>query len=190
MTRLFLGTFLMILIHANVGAHGMKVFATVSGNTIKGSVFFIGGSAAQGVTVRLLADGADAATTKTDTQGRFTFTTAARTDHVVVAETADGHQARYALPASSFSGGGAAPAQQPSGDPSPEGIPATSVPAAVSVGETERKIDALRNQLLVYESRTRIRDVLGGIGYILGIMGVILYFKAQKRQRETGKVAK
>jgi len=43
-------------------------------------------------------------------------------------------------------------------------------------------VAALQEQLTRYENRTRLRDVLGGIGYILGLAGIAFYFLGTRRK--------
>jgi hypothetical protein len=47
------------------------------------------------------------------------------------------------------------------------------------------EIDNLRRQLADYEQRIRLRDVLGGLGYLAGIAGVAFYFLGSRRSTKT-----
>ena len=54
-------------------------------------------------------------------------------------------------------------------------------------GEIEavaRQVAALRSDLEKYKNEIRLRDVLGGIGYILGIMGTAFYFLGVRRKEK------
>jgi nickel transport protein len=46
-----------------------------------------------------------------------------------------------------------------------------------------RQIRGLREQMEGYEEKTRFRDVLGGIGYIVGVAGIAFYFLGRRQQR-------
>jgi nickel transport protein len=50
-----------------------------------------------------------------------------------------------------------------------------------------RRIRPLGEKLEAYEGRRRLADVLGGIGYILGLAGLVFYFKASARKRAAGQ---
>ena len=50
-----------------------------------------------------------------------------------------------------------------------------------TLAEIHAEIDNLRRQLADYEQRTRLRDVLGGLGYLAGIAGVAFYFLGSRR---------
>jgi nickel transport protein len=39
----------------------------------------------------------------------------------------------------------------------------------------------LHEELRAYEDRTRLRDLLGGVGYILGVAGIAFYLLACRR---------
>jgi nickel transport protein len=48
----------------------------------------------------------------------------------------------------------------------------------------EAKIQPLMSRLeTIHENTDRVglREIIGGIGYILGIMGIIMYFKSRKK---------
>jgi len=48
----------------------------------------------------------------------------------------------------------------------------------------EAKIQPLMNRLETIQENTDkagLREIIGGIGYILGIMGIIMYFKSRKK---------
>lgn len=48
-----------------------------------------------------------------------------------------------------------------------------------------RQIAPLREQLAASEGRARLTDVLGGIGYIIGVTGLALWWKSRRRSRDT-----
>ncbi|HOU21896.1 MAG TPA: hypothetical protein PKX16_06700 [Kiritimatiellia bacterium] len=48
----------------------------------------------------------------------------------------------------------------------------------------QKQIVELRRDLAARDDRTRLRDILGGIGYILGLMGLAFYFLGTRRKTE------
>ena len=53
---------------------------------------------------------------------------------------------------------------------------------AIIAEELDRKLaPLLREVTILGQDRTSLTDVIGGIGYIAGIMGIIMYFKARRR---------
>ncbi len=164
-------------------AHRLKAFATVEGSSINGSVYFAGMGAARGVDVKMLApDGRLVAETTTDDQGKFAMTAPQRIDYRIVADTGDGHRAEFLVRAAEFSE--SLPLQDPAPVQSATGAAAGTAPVTTpSASELEavidravaRQIGLLREQLDASESQLRVRDILGGLGWIAGITGVVCW---------------
>jgi nickel transport protein len=43
-----------------------------------------------------------------------------------------------------------------------------------------RQIQPLREELIAAEDRVRLRDILGGVGYILGLTGLALWWRCRE----------
>ena len=175
-------------------AHKVNLSANVEGATIRGKVHFRGMTPAQGVAVVALDPaGAELAKATTDEQGAFAFAAQYRCDYRLVADAGEGHGAEYVIQAAQL------PAElPPRGDGSSPTTPVApnDAPAAVSAGTTatgpappgKSQLDAVRadiarlhEELRAYEDRTRLRDLLGGVGYILGVAGIAFYLLACRR---------
>ncbi len=53
---------------------------------------------------------------------------------------------------------------------------------AIIAEELDRKLaPLLREVTILGQDKTSLTDIIGGIGYIAGIMGIIMYFKARRR---------
>ena len=52
------------------------------------------------------------------------------------------------------------------------------------------RTDSLAAQVEAYESRRRVSDIIGGIGYIIGLAGVVLWMKSRSRGKHGGSGAK
>lgn len=183
-------------------AHKVKVFATAEGATITGYAYFPGGGKVRGKPVAVVGpNGRSLGQTRTNRDGEFTFTAKFACDHKFVVETGDGHRAEYTVAAEEL---GEGLQQAPSAEPQasraaadeprkPEAShrpPGADKPAAaVSDHALARMIEKavskqtarLRRDIERYQEQIRFRDVLGGIGYIFGIMAIILYFKRKGR---------
>jgi nickel transport protein len=163
----------VLLLVAAVGtahAHAIKVFAYVEDDHVVGSVYFPGGGRAVGVPVRLVdAAGRELAAATTDAEGGFTLDLPAQPgNYTVVTQSIDGHRAECPLRV----GGGSAPAPAaPADAPTREALP----PAVAT------RLDALYRRLEEYETRVRLHDILGGIGYIVGVAGIYLYAVSRRR---------
>jgi nickel transport protein len=173
-------------------AHKLNVFAHVEGRTIRGNAYFPGNVPAREIQVMAVApNGRELGRTKTDQEGNFALEIRERCDTKIVAASEDGHGAEYLvhaaempadLPAAAPSDG---PPVGPPGQPAvrPSGPP--SIPGQELLGEIQAlraQVVELRGQVYDYEQRLRFRDVLGGLGYILGLAGVACYLLSLRRQ--------
>lgn len=189
-----LATVALLLAATPAEAHKLKVFATAIGPRIEGSAYFVGGGPAAGAKVTITTpDGTPIAAIATDAQGNFAIIAASRTDHVIAVDSGDGHVGRFTVLARDL------PGDLPGGLPQPaaSGAPAMDPPANAPVAGIQphltadgmrelvgeavaRQIVPLREQLNGYEDRVRIHDILGGLGYILGLAGLALWLRARR----------
>lgn len=160
-------------------AHRLKVFAASVGASIEGRAYFVGGGAAAGVAVRLRdAAGNVLAEGRTGGDGRFALATTATADLEVVADAMDGHVARFAIPASRLPAAAARP------NAAPEGLQASAAVDEIEAA-VARQVAPLAERLDEMESAIRLRDVVGGLGYVAGIFGLLALLKARRRARGT-----
>ena len=128
---------------------------------------------------------------RTNEEGEFSYTVKYKCDQVLLVDTGDGHKAVFRieenelpdnLPVLDFAGSDQKPDNQ---EPSVVAAVVTSkdtdIEAVVS-RVVSRYIRPLREQLEQYENAVRMRDILGGIGYILGIMGILALFLKKKEK--------
>lgn len=171
-------------------AHRLNVFAAYDGTRVAGEAYFSGGTRAQGIAVRAVGPGDKVlAEVHTDAEGNFAFPELPEAAVEIVADAADGHIARFRL---TVAGIGAAPGMgaataAPSGrgtstaDPLPS---ASSVVLEQTVDRAiARRIAPLQRQIAQYESRIRLHDILGGIGYLIGIAGIAFWWLARREGR-------
>jgi nickel transport protein len=175
-------------------AHALKIFATTDGQTITGSVYFRRGAPLVGTPVNAYTlDGELLSTAITGNDGRFTMKASGEHEHRLVAETVDGHRAELMLPAARL-----APSRQTDNLPEeisgrevipPRGSPEEGEPLALLIEQAvARQLLPLQEQLDRHDQRLRIQDAVAGLGYILGIAGLALFWTARKqRGRKEGK---
>lgn len=165
-------------------AHKLKVFATAEGRAIEGYVYFPGGGRGRNLQVLFLGpDGARLGETATDADGRFRYEAASAVDHRVVVDSGDGHRGEFLVRAAELGGtpaarAGAAPATTTAGD-----IPAAPADAALEQlvdRAVARHVRPLREQIEAYEEKVRLHDVLGGLGWILGLFGLAAWLHARR----------
>jgi len=163
---------------APASAHRLKVFASQIGDSIEGEAYFVGSGPAAGVAVTL-RDGADKVLQSgaTGRDGRFVLPAAGHGDIVVVVDARDGHVARFRV-------AGVEP--EPARATASGGAPAVaSDPSSVAVADIERavarRIAPLAAEIDALESSLRLRDIIGGIGYIAGIFGLLAFVKSRRK---------
>jgi len=178
-------------------AHTMHLFAYAEAGKIRGEVFARGGSPIVGATITAYGPGGETlAETKTDDAGEFSLVPTKRCDWRLVAVAGDGHQAEYTVPSEELppdlpedTGMPAAPAKSPSNTQTvapalPDSESAAPAPPADGTAELSRQVSALRRELNQLRDELRWQDTIGGVGYILGLMGLTFYFLGvQKRNR-------
>jgi nickel transport protein len=154
-------------------AHNLQVFATLNGEQVEGYVGFAGGGRAAGISVELRdGDGKPLLRSRSDQEGRFRFRLPGPGRFVVMADSGAGHVTRFPLES------GSRVAEPRTQDDSRS--PHTVIDQRSLDRLLARHINPLREQIAAYEERRRWHDVLGGIGYILGLAGVAFFFLARK----------
>jgi len=180
-------------------AHKLSVFATAEGKTIRGRAYLHGGGSPGRAAVSLFdPQGERLGQTTTDEQGKFALEARFRCDHRIIVDSGEGHRAEHTLPAAALPEDlpargpeiGASAEKPPPAAPAspPQGNSASSHDSAspVKLEDLARQIEQLQFQIDQLGSRVRFQDVLGGLGYILGLMGLAYYFLGVRRKLPTG----
>jgi nickel transport protein len=195
MARLLAAIGLLLLFPGGAAAHSLHVFARVEGNVIRGEAYFRGRVPARQAKVAVFdPDGRRLAETTTDDEGAFVVAIRRRCDHRIVVDAGEGHRAEWIVsaaelpddlsPATDVGTLAAEPSPDESGPPPPPAAGQRDL--AAKLDALNRQMVELRKQIDEYEHRTRVRDVLGGLGYILGIAGAAYYVLARRGRREGG----
>ena len=141
------------------------------------------------------AGGNELARLQPDEQGNFDYRVERRMTYRVVADSLDGHQAVWTLQADEFSPSLPAAEEAERRDAAAgtqtRPPPATAEGAGVSTrslteAELERtvarQIRPLREALRDHDEQVRLRDILGGIGYIVGLAGLGLWWSRRRKE--------
>ena len=175
-------------------AHGINLFATVEGATIQGTLRYADGSPATTAPVTAFApDGSKIAEAVTDETGRFSLQARVRCRYRLVGDAGQGHRGLFTIAEKELPESLPAPGEEAPSAPTP----AVDTPPASSAGlqtlpadfdervgaAVARQVSSLREQLDGYENRIRIRDVMGGIGYLFGLFGIIVLLKHRNTHR-------
>jgi len=193
------------LLTANAFAHRVNVFAWVQGDTVHVESKFRGGKKVkEGKIIVTDSAGVELLAGKTNNQGEFSFKLPQRTEIKIILEAGMGHRAEWTIPVDDIE------SIAPVDNTLPEKIIAKKesintqampqeqhasmplqVPAETSLAAIEVIVEkALDKKLkpvfkMLSESREKgptVGDILGGIGYIIGLMGIAAYFRYHKRK--------
>jgi len=187
----------MLCLCAVLEAHSVRIFGAQDGDKIVGKVYFVGGGVGENVDVVVAADdGTRIATVKTNEKGEFSFSPGAREGELKLSvDTGDGHSAKTSV-SYGIAGGNPSKAQTPSSPaPAPTAQAPSNVPsAALDAKAIEEIVDKLIAKRMLplqesierYEGLIRFRDILGGIGYILGIAGIASFFISRRPAKSKG----
>ena len=168
-------------------AHKVMIFAWVEGDTVFTESKFSGGKKAINAPVVIFdKDGKKLLEGKTDNKGEFSFKIPKLTDLRIVLNAAMGHKAEWTVPESEIREAGNIVEKKKVAEP--------SGPTTVGLSKEEvKKIveDSLDKKLrpivrMITESKNNepsLTEIIGGIGYIFGLMGVALYFINRRKKR-------
>lgn len=188
MIRLLLATLLLITA-AFVGAHNVVGGVYVIGDTIEGEAGFSNGDMAPAGIKVIITDmqGVDLGQTETDAEGVFRFKPSRYVTHHFSLDLGAGHTLSLTLAAEELPAA-LAPTQL-------QAPAATAIATAADTSATTlnsqieaavaRQVKPLRRELRELKEAAGLRDIVGGIGYILGLCGLAALLRERKMRKET-----
>ncbi|CAK8718068.1 hypothetical protein GCAAIG_07520 [Candidatus Electronema halotolerans] len=204
---------ILLLLPVTAAAHKMSVFAWASGNQIQGEVKFSGGRRAKHVSVEAQDEATHAVLMKSETNdnGEFTLALSAavlekKPDLLIVANGGDGHRGEWPLKAKEYMAAeipaapeadtaAAAPASQEeetaaesSSSSSSGTVQATGVDSRllrqIVSEEVNRAVTPIRRTLAEESERgPSLQDILGGIGWIVGMAGIAAWMQSRRKKQ-------
>jgi nickel transport protein len=198
----FAVTLSLVLCARPAAAHKVTIFAWAEGDTVHTQSRFSGGKPAKNSTVVVYdKQGNQLLEGKTDDKGEFSFKVPKQTDLKIVLKASMGHMAEWTIPAEeimpgidkaegSTREGGAEGAVQET-PPLPEAKTSLPTAATLNCQEVQTLIDASLDRKLAPIVKMladqvgrgpTVSEVFGGIGYILGLGGVALYFSSRRKK--------
>jgi len=184
---------LLILWPGSCLAHGVNLFCWIQKDTVQCRARFSGGRAVHNGSWKVL----DSSTQekllqgKTSSKGRFSFSPPRKArknrSHLnVVCEASMGHRDSWLVRAKDYISGVSEKEKEQGFAAAEES--AAEKPESVKVIRDERLRSILRQELSplrkelaeLRENRISIRDVLGGLGYILGLFGIWAYTASRR----------
>jgi nickel transport protein len=168
-------------------AHKVIIFAWVEGDTVFTESKFSGGKRAINAPIEIFdKDGKKLLEGKTDNKGEFSFKIPKVTDLRIVLNAAMGHKAEWTISESEIREANPAVEKESASEPS----------GPISVGLSKEEVQKIVEDSLDKKLRPIVRmmteskdtkpsftEIIGGIGYIFGLMGVALYFKNRNKKR-------
>lgn len=169
-------------------AHSMHVFAYIDGETIKGESAYGDGSPVSGAALEVHdCDGRLVGRAKTSAEGSFSLPLKqGRPPLEVQIKDGGGHACSYTLePETSSQEASAGVATETSDSTPPDPGPSMAEPAPQEdvALMLRRELAPIKAQLARLASRRTIglAEVVGGLGWIIGLAGLAMWFKSRKR---------
>lgn len=196
-----------IISNGNALAHKVTVFAWVEGDTVLGESKFSGGRKAQNseIIVRDM-NGKELLRTRTNEKGEFSFPIPEKTAMRIELVAGMGHKAEWTIPLEEL---GEVSADKPVQEktlktPEPktenDSVQAKRTPATINSAQLEaivekavtkaldKKITPLTKMVADLEQKgPSMNEIIGGIGYIFGLMGVAIYFSSRQNKRNNAR---
>jgi len=192
-----IGIALLMLTPVFALAHKVTVFAWVEGDTVYTESKFSGGRTAKDARIEVYnAAGEKLLEGRTDDEGKFAFKPPRPEDLQIVLIGGAGHRNEWRVSASEFTGPEAAQASSPAVSAA-ETVPPQSGSSdgpssgtiTLSPGELQalveqsldKKLAPILHRLGNVEQGPSLSDIIGGIGYIIGLVGLAAYFNARRK---------
>ena len=200
--RRFLMGLLLVLfggISGTASAHKVNVFAYVEGDQVYVEGYFSDGTKAKNSEVTVYgSDGQELTKGQTNEEGSLTFPIQTKQSIRLVLNAGQGHQASYEIPIEEVTGSAASPAsntthsaagQLSSRDESGTNGSGESSQVSESVirKAVAQGVLPLAREISELKERRGLSDIVGGIGFIIGLLGVFAYIKARQETRKLNK---
>ncbi len=193
----------LMAVSADVFAHKVNMFAFVEGDQVFVEGYFSDGKRAQNSTVIVYDEnGKELLQGETTHEGNFSFQVPAAKELLITLNAGMGHKTEYLLTkeelagafpgdtgatantaeTSQEAGAGAATRGSSGASRTGQGVAVNDLAIRRAVGQA---ILPLMRSVSALEERSSFSDIIGGIGFIVGIGGLFFYFKARKMMRDT-----
>jgi len=193
-----LGVALLVLAPALARAHKVTVFAWVEGDTVHTESQFSGGRAAKGARIEVYnAAGEKLLEGRTDDEGKFDFQAPRPEDLRIVLIGGTGHRNEWRVSKAEFTDAGAPAASSPPPSAAETVAPAGGASESPSSGTVtlapaelqtlleqtlDRKLAPIKHRLAALDQGPSLSDIVGGIGYIIGLVGLAAYMQSRRRR--------
>ena len=169
-------------------AHKVYLYAWVEGDTVYTESYFGSKKKVQGGLIQVFnLSGEKLLEGHTDEKGEFSFKVPQKTDLRIVVEASMGHKNEYVLKADELWDSVPAPTEKPETHQD-KAKPGKQVEAEQLQTVVEKALDSRLKPIIRELAKIRrekgpgLTEIIGGIGYIFGLMGVVLYFWSRKNR--------
>ncbi len=197
-------TFLfLLLVSSTVFAHKVSVYAYAEDGKVFAEGYFSDGTRTRNSLIEVFdaKTGKKLLEGKTDNDGKFSFKIPAATSLKLVLHASMGHRNDYTLDeeevkeAMGRQGSGVRSQESGVKDRMTESKPQSTAPLTAASGVSSPEIEAIVSKTMDRKLQPVIRmlvklqensekpgitEILGGIGYIIGLMGIVMYFKSRR----------
>ncbi len=171
-----------------LAAHGVNIFTLVEGDSILCQCYYNDGSPVRNQMIEVFrTSGVKLLEGQTDEAGYFRFMAGVREDLKVVLHAGMGHKAETVIKVSSVPEvrtptAGKQSVSRKTVQASPETIGLDEEQLRRIVKEVmEEEISSIRGLIIRQQRSVSFATIIGGIGYIFGIFGLLLYLKRRKQ---------
>jgi nickel transport protein len=185
-----LGIIFLVTLSTQAWAHKVNVFAWVEGDMVFVEGYYPGGKKAQNSLVEVYSSVGDKLLEgRTNKEGEFSFRIPAKDDLRIVLTASMGHKNDFTIAAGDLGG-----LESPSNEPITTTAKKDAPPSPTTVNMSQLRImidEALDRKLdpvikLIRNTRKEgpgVTEIVGGIGYIMGLFGLVMYFKSKKQRK-------
>lgn len=197
----FLLAVAVCLATGSASAHRVNVFAWVENDTIHVESKFPGGRSVKGAKIVVVdLQGTELLAGTTDEQGEFSFQAPQPTDLKIILTAGQGHQAQWTISAAEFGppavSGTGPPDRKPKTPKLPAMIDSEKTSSPLTMQSNMENVQAMIESVLDKKLKPVIKmladtrqtgpsakDILGGIGYIFGLVGIVAYIQSRRKKK-------
>jgi len=188
----------------NAQAHKLNMFAYVEGEEVYIEVYFADGKRAKNSKIKVYDPQSQLLYSSiTDDKGGHQFAIPQKTELKIVVDAGMGHQTEYTLPVSEFSDEQSSnivaanvttSSEQTTADVVTETAPVIIASAPLNMDMDQLKpiitravsqaVKPLQREISELKNKTSVSDLIGGVGYIFGLLGLFAYMDARKKSNK------
>lgn len=184
----YLMVLIFVLIFAGTSeAHRVNVYAYAEGGRVYGEAYFVDGTRARNAEFQVYRrdNGQLLLRGRTDEKGQFSFPIPGPYALRIVLRASMGHQSEYVIEKEEVLEAQGLKEQSPVQEVASEGVVEVTGPEKEDIDSVlERHLRPLREEMVKLrqaQERPSFRDILSGLGYIMGLVGVYLYMRSRMR---------